>query len=463
MNLQGLKQQGSRKKGNARHTGLLGRLNTLLAAGVMAAVVLAAASCSSANHTATPAGSTRSHPTFVPSRQRNSSEFPSVSGSGTSIRAAFLHDISFVTASSGWALVEGSENEVVAHSSDGGMVWNQWGSSIPGGGPGAFSPSLVVMGNVSAASGSGGLYGVVSFIGSSEIFVSNNGLRSWHAVSFPGDVLALAADPVPNWHGHLEALAPGMASQPLWVLFGPLPYGETALQKKEFGPPGSLGIGLLYPRELAWKPYGAVAGPTWPARSTITYARFIRLGAGNGFVVFGGLFGSGGAGSYLEETNNYGLTWQMLPVPCAALPDDFSLHLSVVSSRDLWLGCAGQPGAGSEIKAIYNSTDGGRSWSKVWDGFSGNSSGLSMTAGYLNGVVGLSGTEAYAVLGRGPLIWTTDGGKSWVDAIPHIGGSGGILQLDVLDSTNAWALVGGGRLWATSNGRTWHQLVGPAP
>ena len=60
-----------------------------------------------------------------------------------------------------------------------------------------------------------------------------------------------------------------------------------------------LGVGLLYPGELAWKPYRAVAGHTWPARSTITYARFIRLGAGNGFAVFGGRLDTGQRGDII--------------------------------------------------------------------------------------------------------------------------------------------------------------------
>lgn len=433
----------------------------------LAALVFLASSCASEGH-GNVTGNSSGKPSVSNAKNRSSSSRTTgAARSGEKIEVSDLHDISFLSPSSGWALGEVAGKEVIARSNDGGILFRQWGSPLPGD-HSAFSSSLVVVDSSHSVGSSGQLYGVISFRGSKEVYVSNNGLRNWKAVLFPAPVLAIAADPLPNPPAHPEGSAAGAAIQPLWVLFGPVPATETAIQEENFGVPGTLVIGLLYPGNSGWKPYGALAGPAWLGYSKVTYARFARTGAENGYVALGGVLygGSKAAGpvtlSFLEHTSNYGFTWQTLPDPCRQA-DSYSAYLSAVSSRVLWMGCAGQPSAGMEGKVVYESSDGASSWSRVWGGPWTKGHSLSMTAGYLQDVVGLSNYEAYVALGRGPLLRTTNGGKKWLVAIPHIGGSGGIIQLDVFNSSHAWALVGGGRLWATSNGRVWHQLAGPKP
>ncbi|MHB8312779.1 MAG: WD40/YVTN/BNR-like repeat-containing protein [Candidatus Dormibacteria bacterium] len=385
---------------------------------------------------------------------------------GSLIPVGDVHDITFVRPGSGWALGGLPTGTVVARSTDGGRRWHAWGAPLPSV-TDSFEASLVVM---LAGNGVGlnVVDGVVTVDGSPTVLVSTNRLMSWHTVRFPAPVLAVAADPGPGWSGGTPAGAPGVAAEPLWVLTGPLSTTESAAQAASPGPPGALLEALLYPASASWKPYGTLAGQSWAGRSSVSSAHFVRLSASNGYAVVAGTVADtsvpGGFRqvALVEQTTNYGSTWRQLPVPCGTL--DSATPLSAVSLDDLWLGCSGEPGAGNQIKVVYRSINGGRSWEPVWDGSSqGMVKGMApLSSGYLQAVVALSPADAYVGLGRGGLIHTADAGRTWRIVVPHIRGSGGVLQLDVLDATDAWALVGGGRLWATTNGRQWRQIAGPS-
>ena len=430
---------------------------------VMASLTVVLAACSSTGVTSR--AGRRGRPA-TPSSAPSSA--PSTAPKASTATLGALHDITFVRPGSGWALGELPVGTVVARSTDGGRSWSAWGAPLPGATLAAehagFEASLTVMlaGN---GVGSNVADGVVSVQGSPTLLVSTDRLMSWHAVRFPAPVLGVAAAPGPLWPGGTPATAPGVDEEPLWVLVGPLPANEAPAQAKDFGPPGSLLVALLYPATASWKPYGTLAGPSWTGRSAISSARFVRLSAASGYaVVTGSVRDASLPAGYqqvalVEETTDYGFTWRLLPTPCATR--DYTALLSPVSLDVLWLGCAGEPSAGNQMKAVYRSLDAGRSWEAVWDGGShGKPPGaVPISSGYLGAVVGLSPADAFVGLGRGGLLHTSDGGRTWQGVVPHIGGSGGIEQLDVLDAADAWALVGGGRLWATTDGRRWSQIA----
>lgn len=383
---------------------------------------------------------------------------------GAAIPIGQLHAVTFVRPSSSWALGTARSGTVVARSVDGGRTWHAWGAPLPELRDG-FEASLVVM-LAGDGVGSNVADAVVSVVGSSTLFVSTDRMGSWSQVHFPAPVLAVAADPGPSWPGGTPVLAPGVDSQPLWVLVGPLPTTESPAQAAGLGPPGSLLEALLYPASSAWKAYGTLLGPRWTGHSAVATASFVRTSASSGFVVVDGTAADASvpAGyeqvALIEKTTNYGASWRPLAHPCTS-ETNFSIVLSAVSLDELWLGCGGEPGAGNEVKAVYRSSDAGVRWHQVWNGRLGTTppSALGITPGYLNEVVALSAQDAYIGLGRGPLLQTTDAGRSWETAIPHIGGSGGIEQLDMLDASQGWALIGGGRLWATTNGEHWQQIA----
>lgn len=389
---------------------------------------------------------------------------PTPGPQGPSIPIGQLHAVTFVRPSSGWALGTATSGTVVARSVDGGRSWHAWGAPLPGVSDG-FEASLVVMlaGN---GVGSNVADAVVSVVGSSTLFVSTDRMGSWSQVHFPAPVLAVAADPGPSWPGGTSALAPGVDSQPLWVLIGPLPTTESPAQARGLAPPGSLLEVLLYPASSAWKAYGTLRGPRWTGHSAVGTAGFVRTGTSSGFAVVDGTAADASAPAgyeqvaLVEETTDYGASWRPLAIPCTS-ETNFSIMLSAVSLDELWLGCGGEPGAGNEVKTVYRSSDAGVRWHEVWNGRLGTtppSARGEMTPGYLNEVVALSAQDAYIGLGRGALLQTTDAGWSWETAIPHIGGSGGVEELDMLDASQGWALIGG-RLWATTNGEHWQQIA----
>ena len=432
-------------------------------------------------------GSVPSVARSTPSRQSASSAPKSVSPPdstlgfpGPEVGVSEVYDITFVRPNSGWGLASerSSNQDVVVRSTDGGRTWHSWGAALPpiGGGDHSAASSLVVLlgGN---GIGSNVADAVVSATGSSSVLVSTDRLRSWHRVSFPAPVLAVAAAPGTSWPGAPASLAIGVADQPLWVLAGPLPASETKTQVKMFGPPGRLVLFQLYPAQDAWKgSYGSLAGPSWIGRSAVAYAQLVRLSTNDGYAIVDGVAANPTSPegyapvALLQRTTTDAFRWQPIPEPCGRL--DFHTPLSVVSLADLWLGCAGEPAVGNQLKTLQRSTDGGASWTTAWTGTDQGAVGvlksgvppasanIPITSGYLNEVVATSATSTYVALGRGGLLHTTDAGELWETVVPHIGGSGGIQQLDVLDDADAWALVGGGRLWATTDGRHWRQIAG---
>jgi len=393
------------------------------------------------------------------------------------VRAVF--DVTFARPSSGWGLASerGFSQDVVVRSTDGGRTWRVWGATLPpiGGEPDVASSSLVVLlaGN---GIGSNVADAVISAPGSDSVLVSSDRLRSWRRVSFPAPVLAVAAAPGPASPGAPASLAPGVADQPVWVLVGPLLASETKTEVKDFGAPGELMLFQLYPSNATWKgAYGQLAGPSWTGHSAVAHAQLVRLSTDDGYAVVDGVVADPSSpGGYapvnlLQQTTTDAAAWQAVPEPCRI--GDFRTPLSAVSLDDLWLGCAGEPSAGIQIKTLERSTDAGARWTTAWNGadragsappgsgVNRTSTGATPTSGYLNAVVATSATSAYIALGRGGLLHTTDAGARWETVVPHIGGSGGIQELDVLDDADAWALVDGG-LWATTDGTRWQKIAG---
>lgn len=402
---------------------------------------------------------------------------------GPRVPTSEISDVTFVRPSSGWGLASesGGDRHVVVRSTDGGRTWRTWGRALPSithwPADAHMSMDVLLAGN---GTGANVADAVVSAVGSTSVLVSSDRLRSWRRVSFPAPVLAVASAPGPSLPGAPAALATGVADQPLWVLVGPTPTSEPASQSALLGPPGELTIFQLYPASAAWKgPYGRLSGPSWTGHSAVARAQLVRLSTDDGYAVVDGTVAdrSSPAGyaqvALLQRTTTDAFAWQAVPEPCTT--HDLVTPFSAVSLQDLWLGCAGEPGAGNQIKTLQHSTDGGTTWTTAWTGSiqgdpgvpgvgtgaAPSSASASITAGYLVAVVATSATSAYVALGRGGLLHTSDGGARWETVVPHIGGSGGIQQLDVLDPAAAWALVGGGLLWATTDGRSWSQIAGP--
>ena len=137
--------------------------------------------------------------------------------------------------------------------------------------------------------------------------------------------------------------------------------------------------------------------------------------------------------------------------------------IAVGADGSLWLAVPGEPSAGSEVKAVYRSHTGGRSWQRVAVSSPPRAAGRGnlSTAGYVVGLHAVGADGAYLVLSRGLPLHTTDGGRHWHDAFARAGrrpgGDDASVWLDTRGSDRGWLWLDLARqLWTTRDGGvTW--------
>jgi photosystem II stability/assembly factor-like uncharacterized protein len=106
----------------------------------------------------------------------------------------------------------------------------------------------------------------------------------------------------------------------------------------------------------------------------------------------------------LVSTRNGGKSWQPLASPCPRFAS-FAAAVELVTPTLGWIVCAGQPGAGQQLKAVYRTSDGGHRWQRLPDRLSGY--------GYVWGASFARDGFGLIWEGRGTLYVTRDGGQRW--------------------------------------------------
>ena len=161
----------------------------------------------------------------------------------------------------------------------------------------------------------------------------------------------------------------------------------------------------------------------------------------------------------LVKTMNGGLSWTREKIPCPRPLDFEGPYVSFPSPLRAWMVCVGQGGAGSEAKAIYASSDGGRRWHRLVNvPMTGIADGLT-GYGYPQGISFTP--QGYGLLweSRGSLFLTRDGGRHWKSlsiSKPEVNTG---LSAVMLSRARAFVLLsrdGSYRLLATKDGgRSW--------
>jgi len=155
----------------------------------------------------------------------------------------------------------------------------------------------------------------------------------------------------------------------------------------------------------------------------------------------------------IAVTSDGGRTWSYRHDPCTApIGETLVAH----SRSALWLFCAGEPGAGQQLKQIFRSTDQGRHWAGVVNHLSHFDAGLFPGSGYLNDLEVVSATTAWVALYRGGVWSTHDGGHAWTEA-PIRGSELLADQISFIDANHGWAREDG-VLWRTTDGTHWTAL-----
>ncbi len=167
----------------------------------------------------------------------------------------------------------------------------------------------------------------------------------------------------------------------------------------------------------------------------------------------------------LLVTADGGRTWSRLRGPCGGGGEQ---AVSLVTPSRAWVLCASQPGVGNQGKAMYRSTDGLRTWTRLLSvQIGGKPSGGISSYGYVHGISFAANGAGRLWEGRGTLYLTLDGGRRWASlpsvARPEIdfGDSASVVPgraFALLDQANRVvrlvATTGGYARWHTV--RTWH-------
>jgi photosystem II stability/assembly factor-like uncharacterized protein len=154
-------------------------------------------------------------------------------------------------------------------------------------------------------------------------------------------------------------------------------------------------------------------------------------------------------------THDGGKSWQKLNNPCME-KGWIEARLAAANPQQFWLICASTPGAGQQIKYLYQSGDGGQNWKAI-------NSMTGTTSGYLNSLAVSAPGKLWLALGRSTLFSSSDGGKSWKPAIPYDvanPGDGGVGPVVFADSNHGWLAAAQGKIFFTvDGGASWQPVA----
>lgn len=151
---------------------------------------------------------------------------------------------------------------------------------------------------------------------------------------------------------------------------------------------------------------------------------------------------AGPSGGVIAKTADGGDHWTSEPAPCPAFNESASLALN---DRVLLLACVGLPN-GQTPKAVFLSSDGGRTWEGGGNLFGFGASVVAFRSSFL------------ANTGRSGLFASTDDGRSWRGALAN----DAALSINVLRGVGVWVILFGENngIWFSADGIHWEQRAG---
>lgn len=165
----------------------------------------------------------------------------------------------------------------------------------------------------------------------------------------------------------------------------------------------------------------------------------------------------------LYATRNGGESWTAIRQPCPA-GDPAAQPFSLISPSTGWIACGGEPGAGQQLKQLYATSDGGRTWSLTAYTVLGDTPGTLPGAGYVTDLFFLDSAHGWLSTNRGGLLRTADGGRNWsqIPVMPEAGEFMTSVRFAATDQGYLLSAAGQRVLLATRDGgQTWSQLYPP--
>lgn len=174
---------------------------------------------------------------------------------------------------------------------------------------------------------------------------------------------------------------------------------------------------------------------------------------------------SDGPPPWLSTTRDGGRTWRRTFRVCHWRGIDFHFAgLAHVSPARAWIVCVGQPGAGMQPKAVFETRNGGRGWAlRACACFRPDNRGRLDWSGYPHTIEFTPRGDGFLLQHRGqPISITHDGGRTWMRFVgqPEIDFR---LDASIVSARRIYALTGDtserARLQVTTDGgRTWRVL-----
>jgi photosystem II stability/assembly factor-like uncharacterized protein len=162
----------------------------------------------------------------------------------------------------------------------------------------------------------------------------------------------------------------------------------------------------------------------------------------------------------LYRTTDGGSSWSKVPIPCSG----YSMPIATLDGVHLLMLCGSEPSAGAQGKSTYVSDDGGADWTLRSFNDGTKSTGSIPVSGYVRELVSTGLATAFMGTNRGDLFRSTDGGRTWTAANISQGDSF-FSGLQFVDASDGWAaavtanvaLDGRVGLFRTTDGgATWH-------
>jgi len=146
-----------------------------------------------------------------------------------------------------------------------------------------------------------------------------------------------------------------------------------------------------------------------------------------------------GGGRVIFTTQDGGHHWGTIRSPCSGATGQV-VAISLASGSNAYVACAGEPGAGQQMKSVFRTRDGGKTWTALADPGGG---------GYVAGLFFLPDGHGWVWMRRGPLVATMDGGATWSPV--------GVVQPEVVEAYSVFFLSDqtGFALVRDNNERTW--------
>ncbi len=218
-----------------------------------------------------------------------------------------------------------------------------------------------------------------------SLYATHDGATTWHAVPEPGQVVDVDAVGSSVW------MFVGQCKTPTcWLVLMESTDGGRSWRRSPVEP---------------------------PILATTTDPRLVRMSTASAYVLTAPRQNAFGEPDTVPiwSTTDGGRSWAQHDLPCSI--DSGDVVMTASPDGELFAVCASEPAAGSQLKSVVVSTDGGVTWSSAGPCttaiLKGECTSKSLIFGYLSTLVSPAPTVVYLTGHRSPIYMTTNGGETW--------------------------------------------------